>query len=376
MKLCPGCNEEKPLGHFNSSSKAPDGNAARCRACVNRRRRAATRRARTKPRPPLTAQAGAKKGDIAAVRAAVARDSSTDATRLLGAALVWATETQASRYGDVATYLLDTGADPGARGAMGMPMLCLAARSGVARLVDLLHRRGAPGTFYTAAALGDVDAARRELSARPESAKAQDENGMTALVYCAQSALGRSDERVETRLAAIAGLLMDCGAGAEAAPESYLRPLSVAAGHSGNLPLVELLLDRAANPPDEGPLYEALRTLRRQGDRYSRICDVLLRHGEYDLAPVLLGNARHEDVQATMWLLARGADPSLRVEDGRTTLHLAADRNSGIRVVGLLLDHGADIDARDDLGNTPLQYARQSEKGRIVDFLVARGAAE
>ncbi|MBT5533473.1 hypothetical protein HOK31_10465, partial [Candidatus Poribacteria bacterium] len=184
------------------------------------------------------------------------------------------------------------------------------------------------------------------------------------------------DGAVETRLADIAGLLIDWGADAEAAPESYLRPLSVAAGHSGNLPLVELLLDRAANPPDEGPLYEALRTMRRQGDRYSRICDVLLRHGEYDLAPILLGAARHEDVQATTWLLARGADPSLRVEDGRTTLHLAADRNSGVRVVGLLLDHGADMNARDDLGQTPLHYARQSEKGKIVDFLVARGATE
>jgi hypothetical protein len=284
--------------------------------------------------------------------------------------------TKASRFGDVATYLIDLGADPGARGAIGMPMLCLAARSGVAPLVELLHERGAPGTFYTAVALGDVDAVRRELSARPDAANAPDENGMTAPLYCAQSALGRSDEALEARLAGIGGLLIDCGADAEAAPESYLRPLSVAAGHSGNLPLVELLLDRAANPPDEGPLYEALRTMRRQSDRYSRICDLLLRHGEYDLDAVLLGNARHEDVQATTWLLDRGADPSLRVEDGRTTLHLAADRNSGIRVIRLLLDHGADIDARDDLGHTPLYYARQSEKRAIVAFLLSRGAAE
>jgi ankyrin repeat protein len=380
MKLCPGCGEGKPLGHFNKSSKTADGKAPRCRACVNRRRRAATRRvatgATTRPKAPLSPQAAATRGDLEALRAAVARESPTDLNRLLGTVLAWATEPKTPRYVDAATYLMDLGADPNARAALGMPMVCLAARSGVAALVDAIRRRGFDATFYTAAALGEIDAVRAELQDRPQAARTPDENDMSPLLYCAQSALGREDEHVERRLAEIASLLLEHGAAMDAAPESPESPLSVAAGHSGNLPLVAVLLERTPGRPDEGPLWDALRSMRKQGDRYSRVCDLLHAHGEYELDHMLLGNARHEDVQATTWLLAHGADPSLRLEDGRTTLHLAADRNSGVRVIKLLLDSGADMDALDDLGHTPLHYARQSEKARIVEFLRSRGARE
>ena len=97
------------------------------------------------------------------------------------------------------------------------------------------------------------------------------------------------------------------------------------------------------------------------------------------VVPVLTflhGQARHEDILATAWLLSHGADVNCRIEDGRTPLHVAADRNTGTRVVELLLNHGAEINARDDLGNTPLFYARQSDKRRIVTFLRERGGRE
>ena len=376
MKLCSGCNEEKPLGHFNSSSKAADGKAGRCRACVNRRRRAATRQGGKPARTPLSPAAAAKRGDIDALRAALKGDASPDLNRLLSTALAWATEAKAPRYTATVRSLLELGADPDARGAMGMPMACLAARSGVAALVNQLRRCGFEATFYTAVSLAEWDAVQAELRSRPQSAATLDDNGMSPLLYCAQSALGRADGAVEQRLADIARALLDCGADIDAAPESHPTALGVAAGHSGNVPLVTALLERVTGPLGEAPMWDALRSMRKQDDRYSRICDLLHRRSEYDLDSMLLGNARHEDIQATQWLLARGADPSLRLEDGRTTLHLAADRNSGTRVIGMLLDHGADMDAVDDLGHTPLYYARQSEKTRIVEFLRARGARE
>ena len=155
---------------------------------------------------------------------------------------------------------------------------------------------------------------RQGLTALPDAANAPDENGMTALQYCANSRLGRTDAALELRLAEVAGLLLDHGADAQAAGDSTAQALSVAAGHSGNLPIVELLLARAPNPPYPGPLTEALRTMRRQGDRYSRICDALVESGPYDLDGMLLGQARHEDVQATTWLLAHGAEVDLLVK--------------------------------------------------------------
>lgn len=335
--------------------------------------RAARARARGKPKPPLTARDAAKKGDLSALKAAAPSSEPANLSVLLSVTVGSARESKAKQYAEVATFLIDAGADPNGR---RMPMLCLAAGAGVPDLVRLLFEAGAASTVYTAACLGDIDTVQNELTLRPGIATEVDESGRTAVLYCATSKLGHLDEAVERRLAQVAEVLLDHGADSEASPRDSMPPLTVAAAHSGNQPLVELFLERGLKPPDHLPLQEALRTMKRQGDRYSRICDVLLAHGEYDLAPILTGQARHEDIQATIWLLARGADPSRRLKDGRTTLHLSADRNSGTRVVGLLLDHGAEINARDDLDHTPLFYARQSEKTRIVEFLLSRGAQE
>ena len=52
--------------------------------------------------------------------------------------------------------------------------------------------------------------------------------------------------------------------------------------------------------------------------------------------------ARHEDVEATRWLLSHGANANARIEDARIPLHVAADRNSRTKVVESLLEFGAD----------------------------------
>jgi hypothetical protein len=66
------------------------------------------------------------------------------------------------------------------------------------------------------------------------------------------------------------------------------------------------------------------------------------------------------DVDATRTLLELGADPSLAAADaqGNTPLHLAAF-SEHIDVIALLLQAGARRDARNDLGDTPLDYARR-----------------
>jgi hypothetical protein len=56
-----------------------------------------------------------------------------------------------------------------------------------------------------------------------------------------------------------------------------------------------------------------------------------------------------------------------------TALHMAARRGS-VEVAGALLDCGADIEARDSLGETPLRRAVNCAKGDVAALLVSRGA--
>lgn len=82
--------------------------------------------------------------------------------------------------------------------------------------------------------------------------------------------------------------------------------------------------------------------------------------------------SHHEEIQAVSWLLEHGASVHARIADGRTPLHLAAERNNSTAVVELLVGYGANIDAKDTLGKKPIDYARSNNKVRIVEFLSNR----
>jgi ankyrin repeat protein len=104
-----------------------------------------------------------------------------------------------------------------------------------------------------------------------------------------------------------------------------------------------------------------------------------------------------DDPELVRLLLEAGADPNFVNVEGDTALHLALRRPEGVgdpddtaggpageglprpspqsraRVAGLLLDHGADPNARDRRGFTPLMETRANDD-RSIDLLVAKGA--
>jgi hypothetical protein len=71
-------------------------------------------------------------------------------------------------------------------------------------------------------------------------------------------------------------------------------------------------------------------------------------------------------------LLRRGANPNAK-EDGSTPLHLAVLKEHA-DIAKLLLEHGADVNAKDKYGGTPLHRAVLTEDADVVTLLLEHGA--
>ena len=72
----------------------------------------------------------------------------------------------------------------------------------------------------------------------------------------------------------------------------------------------------------------------------------------------LLSTAKNAGARRVTWLIKKGADVNAIEEDGKTPLILAAESNSNPGVPHILLEKGADVNAVDDYyERTPLMYA-------------------
>lgn len=209
---------------------------------------------------------------------------------------------------------------------------------------------------------------------------------------------------------AVAKLLLDRGADPNGKGNS---PLSAAACEEGRSEIARILLERGAevgmalhNAANQGDAdlvqlllaHKVDRSLRDDESRtplhvavmcseddriqeYFKIVDLLLEHG-YSMDDGSSGGGRVIHLAANLpmleHLLERGADVNTRTtNNGATPLYLACAYKDVDRV-RFLLDHGADANASDEDGGTPLHQviAQADERSKaIVDLLLKHGSA-
>ena len=150
---------------------------------------------------------------------------------------------------------------------------------------------------------------------------------------------------------------------------SFDMPALIAAAHKDNREMIDALLGTGAN-------INARTRWWAGGFGVLDGCSP-------ELAPYLIERGAYVDIHAAarLGMLDRlksliEADPGLvhaRGGDGQTPLHFA----SSIEIAGYLLDHGAEIDARDiDHESTAAQYAvaLSPRRPEIARYLISRGA--
>jgi ankyrin repeat protein len=243
--------------------------------------------------------------------------------------------------------------------------------------VNLRDRRGATPLMY-AAAIGSAEALTLLLNAGAD-VKARNDFDAAALIWAA-------GDPVKSRI------LIEHGADVNAASKQGRRPLMMAARRDGNADLVRLMLAKGAiadvkdTRGNTALMYAAqtgdVEMMRALTDQDA---DVNASNAQ---GATPLGNAVCSNrIGAVKLLLAKGAKPNAAMASlgmvrhgpialGNLSPLMAAAPYGSAEMVGELLKAGADVNARDVRGMTPLMLSVASETQDIdvVKLLLKAGA--
>ena len=304
----------------------------------------------------------ARQGNVAAVRSLLAHGADANATE--GAqgqtALMWAV---ARRHPEVVRVLLDAGADLHARTKSSRRHVLLCCQKSLGKTEGAMWvEQGGFTPLLFAARHGDAASAALLLAAgAPIDGTAA--VGTTPLIVAAEHGFHE-----------VAALLLEKGADPDAAGAGQAA-LHWAALR-GDRELVETLLAHGADPD----VRLARGSLLKRDRRAFAFDKFLVRATPFVLA------ARRSDTEVMRLLAAGGADTSLPLQDGRTAAMVAAGgRTAGLlrlrlaegqilETVGSALALGVDVNAASLSGDTALHVAADSRFDSVIRLLAEHGA--
>lgn len=165
---------------------------------------------------------------------------------------------------------------------------------------------------------------------------------------------------------AVARLLVDAGADLEALTTRGESPLTMQL-RFGTVEGVRFLLGKGVNPNHGSGGHMPSESM-------PELIELLLAHGWDINNGQMLHDAGHGHGSRLKTWLKYGADPNARNEWGRSALHLFAAKGGGRDAIRALIGAGADINARDNEGNTPLDLARLASTPIAAQLLLSIGA--
>ncbi len=238
-----------------------------------------------------------------------------------------------------------------------------AIEEGVREALDAEVPTGTSTPLHDVAAFGTVAEAQALLDEGAD-VDARDADGRTPLYQAANF----NDDP------GMIQLLVDAGADTEAKSMMFGRTPLHQAVQFGSAPVVEALLDQGANIEAEDDRGSRPLDMVLFNDSLEMVELLLARGADPNAKPYLLSAARSGNPGLARLLLDNGGNTEFINAAGETALHHAA-MNDFLEVVRVLLDRGADIEARDDvIRRTALLYAAQSASLELVTLLLDRGA--
>ena len=272
----------------------------------------------------------------------------------------------------VADILIQHGAEVDAKNASGQTPLFFTAEGDHCDMVKLLISHGADLNMKSANRFTPLHEAASQNALRTAElllkhgadVNAQDNEAGVTPLHCA--AVGGKHEMTK--------LLLKHGADVNARDnEAGTTPLHVAA-HSNSCRVADILIQHGAKVDAKmfrGKRPSFLRRLVKPLISHGADLNTKSARGWTPLHAAVTGGA----YEAAGLLLKHGADVNARDnETGMTPLHVAALEDDRHQVAELLLDCGASVSAKEKHGGAPLHTAVIGGVCRIAELLIKRGA--